>query len=353
MALILYLNLWLDTLAALVIAIADEIRRRHTLVVSEVGVTFVVRSTATTALSHAAPVVVLEPGDRAPERIQRLARRRLVTLEYPSSRVVTRHLSVPVQAREFLSGVVRNQIDRLSPWPSDFVLYNYHVVGGDGAAQPMLDVEVLIAERVEVEKSRARIAEAGLAVDCVAAALSGSSPVSLWSGKSAIQSVPGRMRLAVGGTLAAIVAVCAAISAWALVSTSEIEAESSQRADRARVLQKVITGQVSPQSLAALPLPRRAWIAKEKSLPIAVLLESLSSAIPDGSYIRDLQFEDGKLHLGGFADDAPPLIAALERSGYLSDVHFSAPTTRGQDGAVRFSVEAKVVTGIDAKERRP
>lgn len=353
MALISYLKLWLDTLAALVIAIADEIRRRHTLVVSEVGATFVVRSTVTTALSHAAPVVVLKPGERAPERIRKLARRRSVTLEYPSSRVVTRHLSVPVQAREFLPGVVRNQIDRLSPWPSDLVLYNYHVAGGDGAGQPMLDVEVLIAERIEVEKSRARVIEAGLPVDCVAAAFSGSSPVSLWSGKSAMQSVPGRMRLAVGGALAAIVAVCVAISAWTLVSMLEIEAESSRYADRARALQKVITGQASPQSLAALPLPRRAWIAKERSLPIAVLLESLSGAVPDGSYIRDLQLEDGKLHLGGFADDAPPLIAALERSGYLSDVHFSAPTTRGQDGAVRFSVEAKVVTAIDAKERKP
>jgi general secretion pathway protein L len=346
------LNGWLDTLAGLAYQIGDALRQRRALLVTEVDGTFVLHAAAT-ASSREAPLAVLAAGSRASDQVMKLARRKFIVLECPAQRIVTRHLSVPVQAREFLSGVVRNRIDRLSPWPSGQILYNHHVIDGDTPGAAMLDVQVMIATRSAVESLRAGFAQTGLTADRIVAATDGTPPVSLWSSKTTAAPSPGRMRVAIGGSFVAIIAVCAVTTLWALVSTSAIEAESDQSAERARALQKNATVQNSPQMLAALPPPRRAWVAKENAISTAVLLEDLSRAVPDGAYLSDFQFEDRKLRVSGFADDDAPLIAALERSGHLSDVHFFAPTTRGQDGRLRFSIEAQVEPHLEAKGNVP
>ena len=55
------------------------------------------------------------------------------------------------------------------------------------------------------------------------------------------------------------------------------------------------------------------------------------------------QKEGATLRIIGLANDAPALLAPLEQSGHLTNVHFFAPTTRGPDGKLfRFHVEARV-----------
>jgi len=47
--------------------------------------------------------------------------------------------------------------------------------------------------------------------------------------------------------------------------------------------------------------------------------------------------------LVGLADDVPSLIAPLEHSGFMTEVHFFAPTTRGPNGALFwFHIEARI-----------
>jgi general secretion pathway protein L len=53
----------------------------------------------------------------------------------------------------------------------------------------------------------------------------------------------------------------------------------------------------------------------------------------------------------GLAEDAPSLIAPLERSGYFGQVRFAAPSTRGTDGSrFRFHIEGRVVPRLDIPE---
>ena len=75
----------------------------------------------------------------------------------------TRRLNVPAQAREFLSGIVRNQIERLSPWPADEVSYGFTADKGDDGAT--LDVRVLMASRATIDNALSMAATAGLQVD--------------------------------------------------------------------------------------------------------------------------------------------------------------------------------------------
>jgi general secretion pathway protein L len=74
------------------------------------------------------------------------------------------------------------------------------------------------------------------------------------------------------------------------------------------------------------------WYEKEMAPSAAIVLEALSRALPDTAHLTELNLHGATLNIAGLTSDAPSLIAPLERSGSLTDVRFSAPTTRGSDG---------------------
>jgi len=99
----------------------------------------------------------------------------------------------------------------------------------------------------------------------------------------------------------------------------------------------------TPASVASLPAPQRAWLSKETAASSVIVLEALSRALPDSAYLAEIKLEGTTLRIIGNADDAPALLAPLEQTGHLSNVHFFAPTTRGPDGRqFRFHIEARV-----------
>jgi len=338
------LNQWLDTLAGLVDSVRNSMRERRAIKVTERGGLFTLRSAAGTGgQAQPLPFAVLSAETRAPEDVLKSLRGKFILLDYPVQQIITRHLSAPAQAREFLAGVVRNQIERLSPWPANQIFYGYQI---DEAAsdQTTLDVVISIASRTEVEDLRTRFAETGVAADRIIVSSEELPPVALWSKTApAAQTDSRQLRLAIGGGIGGIAAVSVALCVWGLMSTSSIQEESENALTRLSALQKQAGVQRSPQMLASLPLPRRAWVSKEITIPMSVLLEALSRAVPDGAYLSELSFGEGKVRVSGLADEAPPLIGALEGSHQFSDVHFTAPITRGQDGKLaRFSIEAHV-----------
>jgi general secretion pathway protein L len=107
----------------------------------------------------------------------------------------------------------------------------------------------------------------------------------------------------------------------------------------------------APESTASLAPAQRAWYAKENAASFVLVIEALSRALPDSAYLTELTLTGATLRMIGWTRDAPPLIAALDRSGHLADVHFAAPTTRGPDGQLfRFHIEARVEPRLDVTE---
>jgi general secretion pathway protein L len=116
------LRRWIEILAALYLAWRESRRELRSLVVTRENGHVVVR--------HAEPardaklrdaqagnfVAILPPGAEVSADVSRAAHNSFVILEFPADKVVMRRITVPAQARKFLSGVIRNQIERLSPW---------------------------------------------------------------------------------------------------------------------------------------------------------------------------------------------------------------------------------------------
>jgi len=91
-----------------------------------------------------------------------------VIFELPADKIVNRRANVPARSREFLAGLVHDQIELLSPWPADQAVYGFDAaLSGENAVD--LDVRVLITPRTVVIDALNKLAAIGLRVDRIVA----------------------------------------------------------------------------------------------------------------------------------------------------------------------------------------
>jgi general secretion pathway protein L len=342
MQILVFLNRWIEVLAALFTNWRALSQTRKSIVVTREEGRFVVRRPGS-----AANVVFanISPGTQVPSETAEALRNRFISFELAADKVVTRRITVPAQAQEFLPGIVRNQIERLSPWPPAQATYGFSAKPNQDDAGT-LDVCVLIAARASIDAICDELTASGLPPDRIAVRTDTSiksAPLTLWTRATHapqrnVQSLP-RM---IGIGLAAVVLLSAVASLWAVYSANSIGAEHDEVAERTKVLQRQSQSKRKPQEIASLKPPERAWALKETS-PLAVLvLDDLAHALPDSAYLAEFRLENTTLRIIGQATDAPSLIAALEQSGHFSEVHFFAPTTKGPDGGLyKFYIEAR------------
>jgi general secretion pathway protein L len=73
--------------------------------------------------------------------------------------------------------------------------------------------------------------------------------------------------------------------------------------------------------------------------PTTEILHTLTVGLPDGTYLENIAIDGKSLTIAGYTNDAPPLIALLEKDALFSGVSFSAPTNKipGKQGD-RFEI---------------
>lgn len=332
---------WIDILARLWLGWQERRRARHSIRVTRESGEWVLEDARRAQRTKSAT----GPGGATlPDDVVRAAQGSFVILELPGSEIVSRSLSVPAQARDLLPGIVRNQIERLFPWRANQAVHGFNVVSSDAST---LNVRVLLTSRAALDDACKQLGALGLRVDRVVAGNGGTDAapeITLWSRLAdATDASLSRVRSAVGGLMAVAVCLTVVVNVWAFMTAASADSESDEVGSRLAALQRQIRGSSSRESIAALAPPERAHALKETSPVAVVVVEALSRALPETSYLTELNMDGSTLRIVGLAGDAPSLIAPLEQSGHLKDVHFFAPTTRNADGArFVFHIEARV-----------
>ncbi|WP_076862731.1 PilN domain-containing protein [Bradyrhizobium mercantei] len=333
---------WIDILARLWLGWQERRRARQWMRISREAGKWVLEGAKNSARSTFATG---SAGIPLPDEIVRAAQKSFVIVELPAGDVVARSINVPAQARDLLAGIVRNQIERLFPWRASQAAYGFNVAAGEDAG--ILNVQVLATSRATLDEVCGELNALGLRVDRVVAGQGrdGATPaVTLWSRLAeATDTNLSRTRRMIGGLLAAAVCLTLAVNVWAFMAAASADGESDEVGSRLATLQRQIKGNSSKEAIASLAPAERARALKETSPVAVVVVEALSRALPDTSYLTELNMDGATLRITGLAGDAPSLIAPLERSGHFKDVHFFAPTTRNADGGrFVFHIEARV-----------
>ena len=296
---------------------------------------------------------VATSGDAGDQFVEQL-RRRLGKGKVPSSAIVLRlnpsevvqtRMGVPAAAREVMEPILRNQIERLAPWPADKALFMYEVaeqLNETGA----LDVQVTVASRRVVEGLVTELGALGFRPGVVDIGVDSAAPprMNLLPSGGQTEYGPGRLVVA---ALAIVVAASLIAGVIGGVLYGRRLGELNELAARLEAIgaERRSTLRSADASGEARKL---AWLTAQKAEQpsMAVMLEALSRALPDGAWLDRLDVSQGVLTIAGSATNADRLVGLLEASKHFRDVQFSAPITRGDGGALdTFTITAKIVAG--------
>jgi len=263
-----------------------------------------------------------------------------IELVMRSDQVLFRTVEFPKAAADFLQGMVRAQIDRLTPWTAADAVF------GLSTPEPIAGERIALIVAATSQHRVQRLV--GLAARTGAASIAGlveaddavrtTEPIKVFrrrlgSAGSAID-VPRLLRsLLIGSTLSA----AASYSVAAYVGGA-LEAEQQ---DLARLITQHRTALRANQvgGSAETLLARR----KQTSPSSVMVLEAISRALPDSTYVTELRIDGDKLQVVGLTQDAPSLIKLIEQSPQFTRATFFAPTTRGQnEPGERFHIEAHI-----------
>jgi general secretion pathway protein L len=266
-----------------------------------------------------------------------------VELRLHPDQVLVQPLEFPRQAVEFLDGMIRAQIDRLTPWSAHEVAFGWsdpETAGGDRvhlmlAATSKRAIEPLIAlgrhvgaQSVVGVVEQNSDAEQPRWIKVFDVSIQGMAGLTF-----SMPRVLGLGLLGAGALAAASLAIAAYLGDSLDLERQQLQHQIAERRAALRLSQNGAAG--SPQALL---------VKRKQSTPAAVMvLESISKVLPDGTYVTELRVEADKVQIVGMTQDAPPLIRLIEQSPQFTRATFFAPTTRTQnEPGERFHIEAHI-----------
>jgi general secretion pathway protein L len=241
---------------------------------------------------------------------------------------------VPLESLPFLDAFARQQIDRVTPWnPSDVYSAVTHAALPDESDRllPVLNVvpKSLIAAEIAMLTARCctniAICSSDKGEKCEIA-ISGSDP------RASL-----RRSVSIGLAAVLICLPCIAGLCWWQAAAAQAQADDlDARLTKTRaefILAKANSadaGSAAPQAGSMRP-------------PVVLLLEDLSTALPDTAYLTQLGIDGDRATIAGVALDPPELVGVLEKTGHFSDVSFADDTTKIETGVgSRFSLEMHI-----------
>jgi general secretion pathway protein L len=262
-------------------------------------------------------------------------------------RFVFRPLEVPARAADFIEGIVRAQIDRLTPWSASEAVFGCSKPTKSDAESVSAVVAATtrkVAMRYVDAVSGFHPAEIAVLTD-VAGYDVGRVKVFEQKARGYLDAARlSRMLLILFATtgLLALLSMTSAIWISDYLSNEEEELTRQIADRRAAIRANGDTGNHSPMT----ELERR----KQRTPASVVVLDALTRALPDHTYVTELHLADNKLQIAGISGDAPSLISLIEQSQPFTRATFYAPTTRTpSDPGDRFHIEAQVKTKDAAK----
>ena len=336
-----HLSTWIDDVAAGLTLLGAMLRRSHRIeLVEQADGSFLVVDMRKQPADW--PSLRIDENGIAdpisPETRSLLARSTVDVMLAPS-RFIFRSLELPEGARQFLGGVVRSQIDRLTPWSPNEAAFGWSepIDAGNG--------QIAITVAATARSLIAPVAGAAMA------AQADQVRMSTRTGEDQTPVIPvfaediggvnrghGLRRGLVAGLALSGLASTASLGAW-LVAGGGDSARMADLQNRIAERRAELMNRRGPAAEEALKgLQARKW-----ATPFGVMtLEALSKTLPDDAHLTELRIEGGKVQIAGSATDAPTLIRLIEQSRQFTQATFFAPTVRGPSGGQSFHIEAHI-----------
>jgi general secretion pathway protein L len=256
-----------------------------------------------------------------------------------------RDLDLPLAAEDGLREAVELQLDRLTPFTADEVVFECGVRERDPAAKRL---GVWLAA---VPAGRVHALLEALGEDRSRVPRPARSPPAPDEPLVVRYALTRERRVGYGWGLAAVNLVLLAAVLTVHLNNRELELTRLQDA-LGQVRRDAAEGTELADRLEQLRGAVGLVATKRTSSPALVqVLEDLSARIPDDTYLQRMEVRQGEVQLFGVSTAASNLIRQLEASPLLTDVRFESSVTRdASSGKERFTIVARLVATPGGKE---
>ena len=278
----------------------------------------------------------LNAGDDAGEQraaISRVAgdrtmRRAEIVLSVPEEQVLRKTLDLPLASESSLEELLFFELDRQTPFKPDQVQYDFTVVERDRAAQ-RLRVELVVATRDIVDKVVEQASAWGLA----AAAVTVSSGEGVAGQRINLLSRDDRAAAARGGrsVVPALVLLLAVLSAVAIYLPLKEQSRAAAAAERMLADTRVAAEEAARlrDELERIVKASGFLAERKQSAPMmTAVLADLTRALPDETWLFELQMRGGELRARGYSPAAASVLEIVERNPVFQGARFASPVTR-------------------------
>lgn len=337
------LSLWIDRVACTLSAQLDRARHTKRIALSEDspgGFSMSVASPASKDTELSDVRIQLADGairEAIPEAWSAAVKGAVVDIVLLPSRFVFRPLELPGRAVEFLEGIIRAQIDRLTPWTADDAVFRW--TQPQAKSEDHVELTVIATARKAVMSLSQSFIDMGASAVEISTLAAGNERVMVL--RHSVDGGNGAVRIRRG-----LIAALGSTGVLALLSvglggivTDSYDAEQQQIQRRITEMRVTARGNQASGNTVLESLARR-----KQTVPSAVMvLEELSALLPDHTHATELRLEGAKLQISGMTADAASLIQVLEQSPRLAGAGFFAPTTRAAgEAGERFHIEARI-----------
>jgi general secretion pathway protein L len=337
---------WIDRVAATILAGRESLRARpHIQLVEQHDGTFLLGGATPKdhpdGLNHPIRITGGRVDAAYAEQLAELLRGAHVELVLQPSRFMFRPLELPRRALDFLEGIVRAQIDRLTPWNAADAAFGWHPSAD--TANDRIDVIIAATARTLLTPLMSAIANLGAATVIVSAALPQPAPdvaaIKICEQKAGQAADLHRIRRLLIG----IVAGGSALTSVSLAANAVIGGMLESRRDDLASQITERRAALRPGRDAASEASRDLERHKHETPSSVIVIEALSQVLPDDTYLTELRILGDKLQIVGVTKDAPALIRLIEQTSHFSRATFFAPTTRSaSEQKEHFHIEAHI-----------
>ena len=265
-----------------------------------------------------------------------------IELRLPREAVLRRTVSFPSQVRANLPQVIRYELDRLSPFESKDVLFDFVALSGPKTAD-RLRLDLALCRRDLVEDWMTQLETLGTPVDRIT-----------WDGAwSRANLLPAERRpkrrhwRLTLGSASAIVSILLAMAILVTPLWQKHRIAHQLDAEVARLRSQAIAVDELRQELERVRQGSTAVIQRKLEQPsILEMLRELTDRLPEDTWVQSLEFSADQVDIRGESGQTTALIAILEQSPGIDGVSFGSPVTQiAGTGKERFNIAFRYTRG--------
>jgi len=263
-------------------------------------------------------------------------------LRLSSDLVYIRSITLPLAAENTLPAILRNEIDRVTPFSAAKTYFDFLVTSRD-REKKTLGVTLVVAKREVIDDLTSMANTVGITISRVLVA-SQNDP--LLSQVDFLRYAQRPKHSAWGYANAALVVIAIGLVGLVLSSTydrldrevqalaREVAQKRAQAAEAAEIKKKLadLTG-------------RHAFLDQRKLGPAPLgVIHDVTKALSDETWIAQLQFADRDIRLSGFSKDAATVLTDLQKATSVRNPRFLSPLTQTGEWE-RFDLTVERVEG--------